>query len=168
MRAGFAWSCLLVAIAAPNTYAQAVMTGFVRDSAGRTLADVEVSIDASRSKTRTDSLGRYLLTAPVGEHLVFFRLTGYQDLKEAVRLSDPDTLLLDVRLVRAAAEDTVRAPRTVSRVPAALLPLTASLDLTTYLATGEITGPGVGRRHAVVRMRVHVRGPVFQDREQSG
>ena len=103
MRTRIAWTAALFVLFAPKLPAQAVITGFVRDSAGRALGEVEVLLDGSKAKTRTDTLGRYSLSAPAGAYTVLFRLIGYQERKETVTLTVPDTLLFDTRLIRARA-----------------------------------------------------------------
>jgi heat shock protein HslJ len=116
-------SCLLLVSAAVETHAQAVVTGFVRDSAGRSLADVEVALDGSKAKTRTDSLGRYSLTAPIGAYTLFFRMSGFMERSKSVTLTAPDTLLFDARLARI---ETARAPAPRASVVAARVPPTVA------------------------------------------
>ncbi|MGH7677646.1 MAG: carboxypeptidase regulatory-like domain-containing protein [Gemmatimonadaceae bacterium] len=132
MRTRIALSSLLLAVAASETNAQAVVTGFVRDSAGRSLADVEVVLDGSKARTRTDSLGRYSLTAPIGAYTLSFRMSGFSDRRESVTLTVPDTLLLDARLARVeiARAQAPRAPTVAARVPPTAAPAAADSSRT--------------------------------------
>jgi hypothetical protein len=73
----------LVALGAAGAFAQAssppTLTGAVRDSSGRPLADVEVILRDANRATRTDGRGQFTIAAPTaGSFGVWFRRLGYR------------------------------------------------------------------------------------------
>lgn len=81
--------------------AQASVTGFVRDSAGRPIARAEVAIEALSLRTVTDGSGRYLLAdVPAGMRLIRVRGIGFQPVAAMVRLESGQAKTHDVILER--------------------------------------------------------------------
>lgn len=86
------------------------ITGFVRDSASRPVADAEVTARPSRERVRTDSTGRFTITGlDDGNYSVYARKPGFAPVSWDVKLSKSGkvdvTLVLDRRL---PVLDTVR------------------------------------------------------------
>jgi hypothetical protein len=105
-------AALLLTLPIESLGAQARVSGTVRDeSSGQPLANAEVRIDALERTTRTDSLGRYLLSnLPSGQRVVNVRLIGYHPAAAIVRLIADGSIVSDFRLARAPAVlDTVAA-----------------------------------------------------------
>ena len=113
-----AWSivaCLLAMPAAAGAQdveaGKGTIRGFVTDSGGRPLADVEVISLTFKRSTRTDASGQYVLAGlPRGEQLVMARTPGFLRSESIVTPSYAmPTVTLDFRLARVALTlDTVR------------------------------------------------------------
>jgi hypothetical protein len=110
-----AWIVLAVALLAPAAaYAQASITGTVKDSSGAVLpgVTVEAASDVLIEKVRTavtDSNGRYqLVDLRPGVYVVTFSLTGFNSFKrEGVTLSGSAATNLDADLRVGALEETI-------------------------------------------------------------
>lgn len=77
--------------------AQASVTGFVRDSAGRPLAGATVAIEALSLRTTSDASGQYRLAdVPAGLRLLRTRALGYQPVATMVRVETDATTRHDV------------------------------------------------------------------------
>src|SRR5699024_6531680 len=66
-----------------NLTQQELVTGLVRDSTGRELAGVQVTVEGTDRTTVTDATGRYQIAASAGEQLIF-RLIGHEQQRAAV------------------------------------------------------------------------------------
>ncbi|WP_291160653.1 carboxypeptidase-like regulatory domain-containing protein [Gemmatimonas sp. UBA7669] len=114
------WPCVLVCggllvgsasmVGAQNQEAaRGTLVGVVLDADGRGLGDVDVIMGQDERRTRSDSLGRFLLRdLPVGRATLRVRRIGYRPLEQriAVRAGEQDVV---VELLRyAQAMDTVR------------------------------------------------------------
>ncbi|MEO7456688.1 MAG: carboxypeptidase regulatory-like domain-containing protein [Gemmatimonadaceae bacterium] len=86
--------------AVQTIHAQTI-TGFVRDSAGRPLAQADVSIEALSLRTTTDAGGHYVLgdIAP-GMRLVRVRMLGHQPVATMLRIAEGESRRHDVVLDR--------------------------------------------------------------------
>jgi len=93
----------LLTLAPATATAQARLYGTIRDSLqGTPLPLVEVVVDGMNLSTRTDAEGRYALNIPLGFHTILFRRIGYHSATRQVRLSDSDSLRLDVVMLDQA------------------------------------------------------------------
>lgn len=114
MRLGLALG-LTASLAFP-ALAQSLVMGVVReDSTFRRLENVEVILDSAKRATRTDTAGRFRLTAAdAGAHIVLFRRLGYKPERMRVTTTGNDTVFLDAVMMRDAAAlqpvDVVREP----------------------------------------------------------
>ena len=59
--------------------AQGTVRGVVQSADGRNLSEVLVEIKAASISVRTDVDGRYLMTVPVGKHLLQFSKTDFNE-----------------------------------------------------------------------------------------
>jgi len=82
----------------PQLGAQAVVGGVVRDTTGRGVAGVDVVLENTDHRTRTDSAGRYLIRGRGGDFTALFRALGYHPVRETLRLAEHDTLTRDITL----------------------------------------------------------------------
>jgi hypothetical protein len=94
----------LLAFLAAQASAQAVVSGTVKDSLGRALPLVEVSIEDSKWVTRSDTSGYYLLRANTGEHVLRFRLLGFAPVRRKVGLRFGEVVKLDAVLAAGDAQ----------------------------------------------------------------
>ena len=89
------------------------ITGTVRDTTGRPLADTQVFLVGTRFITRTDSLGRYELDSlPAGPARVGAAIIGYTFQEQRAELGPGERRTLDFRMVARDLPDpgnTVRA-----------------------------------------------------------
>src|SRR5688500_11822516 len=64
-----------------------VVRGVVTDTTGTGVAGVDVVLESTDRRARTDSAGRYLLQARSGSFTVLYRSLGYHPSRETVRLN---------------------------------------------------------------------------------
>ena len=90
--------------------AQASLSGVVRDSAGRPIANSQVSIDALNRATATDESGHYALSElAAGLRLVRVRRVGFSPTSRMVQLADGASRVADFVLDGLTVLDTMRA-----------------------------------------------------------
>ncbi len=117
MRAGFI--SFLGMAGAPAWLGAQVVTGVVRaDSTADPLPNVEVLVEGSERRTSTGPDGRYRLEAGAGDHVVVFRLAGYNQIRMRATVARRDTVQLDVSLVRQAVQELPEVGVTVRPSPA--------------------------------------------------
>lgn len=78
--------------------AQALITGQVRDSAGNALVGAQVLLQGTSHEARTDSAGRYRISAEPETYSVLFRQLGYGPLTRRARLTRGGTTVVDAVL----------------------------------------------------------------------
>jgi hypothetical protein len=90
--------------------AQGTISGTVRDSVGRPLAEVEVSIASVQRRVRTDSAGAFTIAdVPAATHDVRFRKIGFLVFESKVRVRNGATAASNIVLFRRPVLlDTVR------------------------------------------------------------
>lgn len=94
---------LIFALTPEHLAGQSRIQGTVRDSLqGTPLPLVEVAVDGMNLSTRTDAQGQYALTLPLGFHTVLFRRIGYHPITRRLRLSNADSVRLDVTMLDEA------------------------------------------------------------------
>jgi hypothetical protein len=91
-------------LAAAHPLGAQVVRGVVTDTTGTGVAGVDVVLESTDRRARTDSAGRYLLQARSGSFTVLYRSLGYHPSRETVRLNDRDTLVRNVTLIVANAQ----------------------------------------------------------------
>ena len=101
-------SVLLCGVAS-SAFAQAVITGIVRDSQGLGIPGVTVSLSTPASETTlTDERGSYRLVSPhPGDYICLFELDGFAPLSRSVSVAT-QPLTLSVTLVPATFAETVQ------------------------------------------------------------
>jgi hypothetical protein len=106
-RAAFVFAAIVGMVQAAS--AQATVTGFVRDSAGRSLPGADVAIEALGKRVTSDANGRYLIAdVPPGLRLIRARMLGRAAAASVVQLSAGETRTLDFTLERVPQNlDTV-------------------------------------------------------------
>ena len=88
-------------IVVPTRTQAQTLTGTVTDSAGRPLREAELLVGQGPSRTRADSMGRYLIRLPRGGRVqVMVRLVGYRQFIDTVQLPDFGTQRFNIRLDR--------------------------------------------------------------------
>jgi hypothetical protein len=99
-------SCLLFAV---PLAAQTTLAGFVKDSAGRPIANAQISIETLARVATADDSGHYLLTSlSPGLRLLHVRRVGYTALAKMVKLVEGEDRINDLILDRIAVQlDTV-------------------------------------------------------------
>ena len=83
---------------------QAVLRGIIRDTTGRGVIGVDVILESTEFRARTDSAGRYLLRARSGDYAALYRALGYHPARATLRLSESDTVTRDITLLVADAQ----------------------------------------------------------------
>jgi carboxypeptidase family protein len=98
-----------VTATAPTQAQTGMIAGVVRDTAGRLIADVEVTVSPLDRRTRTDSSGQFRFTElPESSYLVRVRHLGFFPAEQRASLRTGEIVLLTFVLVdRAATLDTV-------------------------------------------------------------
>lgn len=103
---------LLASRAVGQTASSASLVGMVRDSAGAPLRDVEITIDTSVVRARTDTLGRFTVgDLPAGPHELRFEKPGLVPMRLRVEVpadSGEAALSLGEIVLRAAPERVLR------------------------------------------------------------
>ena len=86
--------------------AQAALTGVVReDSSKRAVQGVEIVIQAIDRRATTDTAGQFVLGGLThGEHIVLVRAIGYRPVLLRAYLVTNDTLVVDLRIVKAVVQ----------------------------------------------------------------
>jgi len=93
----------LLALLPTAGLAQARVHGTIRDSTqGTPLPMVEVLVEGMNLSTLTDAAGSYSLRIPLGFHTVRFRRVGYHPVTRQLRLSNPDSVQLDLAMLDQA------------------------------------------------------------------
>ncbi len=97
------------AIGSDTLRAQSV-GGVIVDSLGRPLADAEVILGATESRTRSDAQGRFsMANLDPGSHLLRVRLIGYRPYETRIRVAYGQRATLRIVLIKyPALLDTVR------------------------------------------------------------
>ena len=101
--------------ATPSVYfsGTASLSGTVRGTDGRPVADAQVRLADAAPVTRTDSLGRYSLAdLPAGTQLLEVKRLGYFAADQNVELRTGEASHRDVRLSRVVSLDSVRVVAT--------------------------------------------------------
>ncbi|MES2179874.1 MAG: carboxypeptidase-like regulatory domain-containing protein [Gemmatimonadota bacterium] len=114
-------SALVVCAAASSASAQASLTGFVRDSAGRPLRGALVTIDSLNRTTLADAKGRYFIgNLPAGTHVFRARVFGYEPVDAELTFTATTVDTLDFELVRfgIVSLDTMRTLADADAKPA--------------------------------------------------
>lgn len=96
--------CAVLSLITPvATYAQATLTGIVRDdSTARPLAGVEILVQTTNHRALTNESGRYELTGlPAGVYQAIFRLVGHLPVRMDVLLRDGESTRANAVLVRS-------------------------------------------------------------------
>jgi len=97
-----AWSALSASVAAAQGR-PATLEGVVRDTTGRPLSDVQISLVATDLKTRSDSTGHYRFDSiPAGSVLVRTSLIGYISAQRTVVLSPGGRATLNFSILPSA------------------------------------------------------------------
>ena len=78
--------------------AQAVLRGVIRDSTGERIAGVDVILENTSFRGRTDSAGHYVIPARGGEYAALYRALGYHPVRQTLRLFERDTVTRDVTM----------------------------------------------------------------------
>lgn len=95
-------SLSLLLLVAPSLAAQSegpVVTGVVRDSAGRPITGAEVFVGRTDKPVTTNDVGRFRFTgAPTGAQWVAARRIGYAPVRRSVRISrtEPEEIVLEM------------------------------------------------------------------------
>lgn len=141
-----------MAVATPDLHAQTgLLRGVVEDSIGVPIPAVDVSVVGSSRRLRTDSLGRFTLTAlGSGTHRLILRRFGFESLASPVTMSDGDTLALTFEL-RAA-------PAMLGEVHVDASPITPRLLDVGFDRRRKLEG--VPSRQFVTRAEIERRNPV--------
>lgn len=144
----------LLALGVPNPFLHAqagLLRGVVEDSIGVPVSGVDVSVAGSSRKLRTDSLGRFTLTAlGPGTHRVTLRRFGFESLTSPVAMTMDDTLALTFEL-RAM-------PALLGEVRVNASPTTPKLLAVGFDRRRKLEG--VPSRQFVTRAEIERRNPV--------
>lgn len=113
---------VLLGLAAPAG-AQTVVTGLVRDSTGKPLSEVDVSVEGARRQASTDASGRYALDSPAGNHVILFRLIGYEAQRIRIIGTRGDTVRLDAVLRKSSFQELpdVEVKERLAPVPGSIM-----------------------------------------------
>jgi hypothetical protein len=88
---------------------RARLTGVVRSTGDLPVVSAEVSVRGTVARTRTDSIGRYLLAAlPAGTQMLEVRRVGYAVVERPVELRADTAMTADVRMQRVVNLDSMR------------------------------------------------------------
>jgi hypothetical protein len=100
----------------PPLTGTAVLTGTVRNSTGRPLADVTIRVEDAAGSARTDSLGRFRLSGlPAGSQLVEALRIGYFIGRKPVELRSGRTVDIQLSVDRIVSLDSIRVVAQRSR-----------------------------------------------------
>lgn len=120
----------------------ASLTGRVFGAGGRPLPDAQVRVADAAPMTRTDSLGRFVLSGlPSGTQLLEVRRIGYDLAQARVELRTGRAVVHDVRLERVISLDSVRI--VAERASATDFMLRAKQGLGRFLREDEIEAKAV-------------------------
>lgn len=115
--------------------------GTVQTDDGRPLANAVVMLTATGLDTRTDSAGRFVLTAtPTGTWTLDVRALGYAPQQQSVDLIPGDTVAQVLTLARAQVMDTVRV-RANAMLRTALGRNLAAFEERQRMGIGRFVGP---------------------------
>ncbi len=115
--------------------------GTVQTDDGRPLANAVVMLTAAGLDTRTDSAGRFVLTAtPTGTWTLDVRALGYAPQQQSVDLMPGDTVAQVVAMARAEVMDTVRV-RANAILRTALGRNLAAFEERQRMGIGRFVGP---------------------------
>lgn len=115
--------------------------GTVQTADGRPLANAVVMLTAAGLDTRTDSAGRFVLTAtPTGTWTLDVRALGYAPQQQSVDLMPGDTVAQVVAMARAEVMDTVRV-RANAILRTALGRNLAAFEERQRMGIGRFVGP---------------------------
>lgn len=115
--------------------------GTVQTDDGRPLANAVVMLTAAGLDTRTDSAGRFVLTAtPTGTWTLDVRALGYAPRQQSVDLMPGDTVAQVVAMARAEVMDTVRV-RANAILRTALGRNLAAFEERQRMGIGRFVGP---------------------------
>jgi hypothetical protein len=93
---------------------QAVLRGVIRDTTGKGVGGVDVILEGTAFRARSDSAGHYLLRARSGDYAALYRALGYHPARETLRLAQGDTVARDIILLVSDAQQleavNVKAP----------------------------------------------------------
>ncbi|MFT4204709.1 MAG: SusC/RagA family TonB-linked outer membrane protein [Chitinophagaceae bacterium] len=150
-----------------NAQQEHVVSGrVISDADGKPLDGVVVNIDQTTLSTLTDSLGNYSLRLPPGEHVLLFRLVGYQNQREEIRGRPivnisllPVVGGLDEVIVTGVAVGTSRAkvPFSVSKIDEKQINTVPALDLSQTLR-GKVAGINIYQTEGDNAASVFLRG----------
>ena len=90
-----------------GVYAQAVITGTVKDESGNFLSGASVSLQGSPTGTTTDNNGTYTLKVKGGSHTVTVSYVGFANSPKRVSVADGATARLDFSLVNSGVTNEV-------------------------------------------------------------
>lgn len=100
-------ACMSIAfpLSAMNAQAGSIIGRVVDDASNATIANAEVTLTDLKRSTRSDSVGRFLITAiPAGKHAIVVRLVGYTVLEASLDFAPGATLDADFPLTRTTTK----------------------------------------------------------------
>jgi Carboxypeptidase regulatory-like domain len=144
--------CVCIALIPGAAFAQASMTGVVRDASGAVIPGVTVEaaspdlIEKVRSVI-SDSSGQYrIVTLPPGTYTVTFSLAGFSTVRrEGVELTGTFTATINADLRVGSLEETVTIPRIDVQLSATFQSIPGPQVLANYVAPTTLAAQSLGR-----------------------